>query len=78
MRGSANVRRVRRLHITLELVPGSDPIRGSVSGETATHSFTGWMQLITVLQAAIEEDPHPTEPGSGADTSTYLNHTPED
>jgi hypothetical protein len=47
---------VRELHITLELVPGSDPIRGSVRGETATRAFTGWMQLITALQAAIEEE----------------------
>jgi hypothetical protein len=70
---------VRRLHITLELVPGSEPIRGSVSGETANRNFTGWMQLITALQAAIEEDhSHRSEPGRGASTGTQLNHTPED
>jgi hypothetical protein len=70
---------VQRLHITLELVPGSEPIHGSVTGGTATRSFTGWMQLITVLQAAIQEDrTHPSEPGYGAGSSAELDHTPED
>jgi hypothetical protein len=70
---------VRRLHITLELISSSEPIRGTVSGETAPRSFTGWMQLITVLQAAIQEsETDPGKSGSGADTGTYLNHTPED
>ena len=73
------MRGVRTLHITLELVPGSDPIRGHVLGETATRSFTGWMQLITALQAAIEEgQSHPSEPGRGAHTSTYPTYTSED
>ena len=70
---------MRPLQITLELVPGSEPIRGSLSGETATRSFTGWMQLITALQAAIQEGPsQPSEPGRGANTRTDLSHTPED
>jgi hypothetical protein len=69
---------VRRLHITLDLVPGTEPIRGSVSGETATRSFTGWMQLITALQAAIQEGHTDPSPGSGADTSADLDHLPED
>jgi hypothetical protein len=70
---------VQRLHITLEVVPGSEPIRGDVSGETATRSFTGWMQLITALQAAIEEgDVGPREPGWDATTSPYPDHVPED
>jgi hypothetical protein len=64
------VRSVQSLHIMLELVRGSEPIRGSVRGETATRSFTGWMQLITALQASIEEDEtHLSEPGSGANTA---------
>ena len=56
------------LHITLDLVPGSDPIRGTVRGETATRGFTGWMQLITALQAAVQE-------AQRAHASTYPNHT---
>jgi len=61
------VRSVEGLHITLELVPGSEPIRGNVCGETATRSFTGWMQLITALQASIQEDEtHLSERGPGA------------
>ena len=58
------------LHITLELIPGSDPIRGNVRGETATRSFTGWMELISALQASIEEDEtHLSESGPGANTA---------
>jgi hypothetical protein len=67
---------VQALHITVELVPGSEPIRGSISGEAATRSFTGWMQLISALQAAIEEDrTHLSERGRVADTGA---RTPED
>jgi hypothetical protein len=49
--------------MTVELDPDSDPIRGSVSDDHAARSFTGWMQLVTALQAAID-DAHParTEP----------------
>jgi hypothetical protein len=67
------------VQITLELAPGSDPIRGTVRGETATRGFTGWMQLISALQAAIEEGHSlPSEPARGAHASTYPNHTSED
>jgi hypothetical protein len=67
------------LQITLELVPGSEPIRGTVCGETATRTFTGWMQLVTALQALIEEDEtHLSEPGRGATPSVYPDSTPED
>ena len=70
---------VRELDITLELVPGSEPIRGNVRGATATRSFTGWMQLITALQAAIQEDQRQLgEPGGGAHTSPYPGDTAED
>lgn len=62
------MRGVRELHITLELEPGTDPIRGNVRGETATRGFTGWMQLITALQAAVQE-------AQGAHPSTSPNHT---
>jgi hypothetical protein len=59
-------------------VSDSEPIRGSISGNAATRSFTGWMQLITALQGAIQEgDTDPGEPGSGADTSTIHDHTAE-
>ena len=72
------MRSVRRLQITLELVPGSEPLRGRVCGATATRSFTGWMQLFTALQASIEEDQtHLGDTGHGADTSTCPNQTPE-
>lgn len=74
MAGGATVRGVRQLHITLELVPGSEPIRGTVCSDTATRSFTGWMELISALQAVIEEDdPHPNGSGCGADMGTYIN-----
>jgi hypothetical protein len=70
---------VQTLHITLELVPGADPLRGRVCGETATRGFTGWMQLITALQAAIEEDQtHPSKPGRSATPSAYPDHAPDD
>lgn len=76
---TANVRGVRALHITLELEPGSDPIRGNVRGATATRSFIGWMQLITALQAAVQEgESHAGEPGRSAGTSTYPNYPGED
>lgn len=44
--------------MTVELDPDSEPICGTVSDDQAARSFTGWMQLITALQAAID-DPHP-------------------
>lgn len=70
---------VRRLHITLELVPGSDPICGSVRSEAATRSFTGWMQLITALEAAVQEDnANAGNAGGGVNTQTELNHGAED
>jgi hypothetical protein len=44
--------------MTVELDPDSEPIHGTVSDENAARSFTGWMQLVTALQAAID-DTHP-------------------
>ena len=56
---------MRRLQITLEVVPGSEPITGTVSAAATPRSFTGWMELITALQAAIQEDTtHPSERGT--------------
>jgi hypothetical protein len=69
---------VRRLHITLELVPGTDPLRGHVRGETATRGFTGWMQLITALQAVIEQDQTDlSTPGRSAAPSARPDHEPD-
>jgi hypothetical protein len=73
------VRSVRSLRITLELVPGSDPIRGSVCGGATTRDFIGWMELTTALQAAIEEgQTQPREPAGGAATTACPDHPPED
>jgi hypothetical protein len=70
---------MRRLQITVELVPGGEPIRGHVCGEAATRSFSGWMELISALQASIEEaQSHVSDPGRGADGRTHPNKTPED
>lgn len=44
--------------MTVELDPDSEPIRGTVSHDNAARGFTGWMQLVTALQAAID-DTHP-------------------
>ncbi len=59
----------RRLRMTVELDPDSEPIRGTVCDENAARSFTGWMQLVTALQAAIHgthpdrtETQKPTDP----------------
>lgn len=41
--------------MTVELDPDSEPIRGTVSDDHAARSFTGWMQLVTALQAAIDD-----------------------
>ena len=43
--------------MTVELDPDSEPICGTVSDAHAARSFTGWMQLVTALQAVID-DPH--------------------
>ena len=73
------VRGVRRLQITLELVPDSDPICGSVRSGAASRSFTGWMQLITALEAAVQEDnARPGNAGCGGHPTTELNHVAED
>jgi hypothetical protein len=44
----------RRLRLTLELDPDSEPIRGTVTDQGAQRSFTGWMQLVTAMQAAVD------------------------
>ena len=70
---------MEELKITLVLVPGSEPIRGTLSGETGSRSFTGWMQLITALQASIEEaHAHLSDLGRGANPSTNANQKPGD
>jgi hypothetical protein len=51
----------RRLRVTIELDPDSEPIRGIISDEDAARSFTGWMELVTALQAAIDRHADHTE-----------------
>lgn len=51
--------------MTVQLAARSEPIQGTVSDESdAGRSFTGWMQLISALQAAIDKT---AEPATGPD-----------
>jgi hypothetical protein len=46
--------------VTVEVEPGSDPISGRISDEQGTRPFTGWLELATALQAALDRsDPGP-------------------
>jgi hypothetical protein len=42
--------------MTLEVDPGSDPIRGRISDERGTRSFSGWLELAAALQDALDPD----------------------
>ena len=53
------VRRQRRVAVDLD--PDSEPIRGVVFDDAVARSFTGWMQLVTALQAAIDRRVDHTE-----------------
>lgn len=45
----------RRLHLSLEIEPHSDPIRGRLHGRHGDpREFEGWMELAAELEAAIE------------------------
>lgn len=49
----------------VEMDPDSEPIRGTVSDEQSVRSFTGWMELVTALQATIcntPPEPRASEP----------------
>ena len=39
----------------VEFDPDSEPISGTVSGARIARPFIGWMQLVTALQAAIDD-----------------------
>lgn len=41
----------------VEFDPDSEPICGTVAGAWTARPFTGWMELVTALQAAIDEAP---------------------
>ena len=47
----------RRGRMIVEMDADSEPIRGTVSDEQSARSFTGWMQLVTALQATICDTP---------------------
>jgi hypothetical protein len=53
--------------ITLELVPGADPIRGSIEhGDGTRESFWGWLELIDELgRIATDSRSSPPQPGQG-------------
>ncbi len=40
-----------RAHVTLQL-SSSEPISGAVCGESGAISFTGWLELIPLLESA--------------------------
>jgi hypothetical protein len=40
--------------VTVEIDPDCEPIRGIVSDDNTARSVTGWMQLVTCAQAAID------------------------
>jgi hypothetical protein len=37
----------------------SDPISGRVTNDAFTHSFTGWLELIALLELAFQPAPPP-------------------
>jgi hypothetical protein len=46
------------VRLTLELLPGSDPIAGSVRvAESGMRPFAGWIDLVAVIEEAIAVDP---------------------
>jgi hypothetical protein len=53
------------LRLQIELQPASDPIEGHLAGEHGeTVSFTGWLELIAVIEhamAAPDRTPHEGE-----------------
>jgi hypothetical protein len=40
--------------VTVEVDPGSDPIRGLISDAGGTRPFFGWLELASALQAALD------------------------
>ena len=55
-----------RATVTLELEVDSDPIRGAIFGPGAPNvPFYGWIQLVSLLQAAAVTPPRADEQGRG-------------
>jgi hypothetical protein len=43
----------RRIRIDLDIAPDAEPIGGQVrSGDGAAHTFSGWLELIELLERA--------------------------
>jgi hypothetical protein len=54
-----------RTRVVLELAKG-EPVTGSLlAGDCPPRSFTGWMELVAALQAALDGIPHPPQRASG-------------
>ena len=53
--------------LTIEWEPGRHPVSGALAtGATPPHEFTGWLELLALLQVALSTDaggstPHITE-----------------
>jgi hypothetical protein len=54
------------LRLALELIPGREPIEGSLQGSGWSRAFAGWLELITAIESALEAVVAPT-PDGGAD-----------
>ena len=45
------------MHLSLELLPGNEPIKGSLADETGvSRSFEGWIELAAVLEALMDSE----------------------
>lgn len=54
----------RRAHLELAIDLDSDPITGSVSNGThGMRPFTGWIELVAVIEAVRSSAGHPGYPG---------------
>ena len=65
-------------HITLELEPGADPIRGTIArGDGSSRRFWGWLELIEEVRRIAAGDPsRPPSPPGPADAGRALEpHT---
>ncbi len=52
--------------LTLEIVPGSDPINGRLGDGRESRTFSGWLELAAALQAVVDAEPD----NDGNDTSS--------
>jgi hypothetical protein len=52
--------------VTVDIEPGSDPIRGHIEDEEGSRAFEGWLQLARALeQASALSADEPEIPASG-------------